>query len=931
MSLQLVFQLLLGLLTWVAPYLAFTSSTVEWFTRRQVLGGLLVSAVLGLLTGGAFARLGTDGAVAASGLGVCLLSERLIHSFVPGRRQKILLILVLAACYYGIGKLLGLWALCALLAIWVGFSLKDLARNRRKPQKSFVNAPEPATAPIEGDSAVRPAILPRKPNIYFLFLESLHSGRALEALYGHDDDGLAAFLKANGFTVFPHAHSNAYGTTYSLNTLLNMDSSVHGPLKQAPPAFQWLHANGYSLHLVDCSAYTFSHYVPWATTFNYAIPAWVKVLYARMLPFFLQSALLNRLTLNIDPFTAEADFKKVREDFLALPKTSAPAFFLLRFGAQHTLPGYTLGEREAFRPRYLELHRQAVDDVADIVRRIIAEDPGAVIVAMGDHGAASLNGAWFGAGDANANIRRQGFEPALVTEDLTGILLAVRFSGEFPVNPDAPLSPANIFRLVFQSCGVPPEKLPPPARDDTYFHSAASPHPFLLVRQGQVLENWIHYTPGEALGDLTQAWREAPFATPKEAVDIGDALAAAGRFSDALAARQKAVRQFGFRPGIGLRLAHHHLAMGNTREALALLAPHHTMTGEVLMGYALALAQDGSYAEARDILEQTGPALKLSREDMAAHRKRLARVAGDLETLGRLLRADALAEYTESWQKDVAVSDYLLYLSCVQQDAAALEFGLAFHAQNRNGERSIPHSLVATAAMALRCGRHDEAAELVRRALAASGTPRPATLCLWRAGLLEQSGDTGGARESFEAALEMYGATPWLRAQYGLFASRHGLRGPEVRQLRAEGEAYLAQCGRLKPLFDERRYLARYGALTARSPLTAFDHFLHFGRLLLLDPREEFNSAYYCLSNGDVFQAGHDPLWHFLGSSPYENRDPSLLFNVRAYMAQHPGTDWSRQNPLLHACLRDTPAGPHEGGSRATGQTTWRRNGVSFS
>lgn len=58
-----------------------------------------------------------------------------------------------------------------------------------------------------------------RPNIYLFYLESMHSSKAVRALYGIDGTDIDRFLEKNGFTLYPDFLSTACwtaGTAFAL-------------------------------------------------------------------------------------------------------------------------------------------------------------------------------------------------------------------------------------------------------------------------------------------------------------------------------------------------------------------------------------------------------------------------------------------------------------------------------------------------------------------------------------------------------------------------------------------------------------------------------------------------------------------------------------------------------------------------------------------
>lgn len=139
----------------------------------------------------------------------------------------------------------------------------------------------------------------------------------------------------------------------------------------------------------------------------------------------------------------------------------------------------------------------------------------------------------------------------------------------------------------------------------------------------------------------------------------------------------------------------------------------------------------------------------------------------------------------------------------------------------------------------------------------------------------------------------------------GLFAIRNMLTNKEFtpykrlayNYLRSEKE-WLHQ----RNLFNTKWYSEKYADIldTKHFKGNPIMHYLHYKSVLILDPNQLFDSAYYYTYNDDVVRLGMEPLRHFIGCSPFENRNPSLYFDLQTYMVQHPETAQANVNSLVY-------------------------------
>jgi len=94
-----------------------------------------------------------------------------------------------------------------------------------------------------------------KPNIYILFIESLHSSKALKALYQINSQDFEDKITQKGLTIYENTYSNRTATATSFLSLvwpqLLYDSIhyIHDHNEYLPSAFSVLKSNGYRLNL----------------------------------------------------------------------------------------------------------------------------------------------------------------------------------------------------------------------------------------------------------------------------------------------------------------------------------------------------------------------------------------------------------------------------------------------------------------------------------------------------------------------------------------------------------------------------------------------------------------------------------------------------------------------------------------------------------
>ncbi|MFC6585764.1 glycosyltransferase [Sulfitobacter aestuariivivens] len=113
--------------------------------------------------------------------------------------------------------------------------------------------------------------------------------------------------------------------------------------------------------------------------------------------------------------------------------------------------------------------------------------------------------------------------------------------------------------------------------------------------------------------------------------------------------------------------------------------------------------------------------------------------------------------------------------------------------------------------------------------------------------------------------------------------------------------------------FDAEWYAAQHGD-PARSGLSAAEHYLWFGAAMGRDPSPWFSGTHYLGENPEVWQAGMNPLIHFLRHGLFEGRNPRadgprlpapLGLPDHPVLGPAPWADVERKSRLRAALVRD--------------------------
>ena len=100
---------------------------------------------------------------------------------------------------------------------------------------------------------------------------------------------------------------------------------------------------------------------------------------------------------------------------------------------------------------YRENTRKANAHMLPTIDKILAIDPDALIVIMGDHGSYRYSEAWEGADNPNDAFKVNGLDSDVMTVDYFGILMAVRSRGQCDDFIYENMTPVNLMRVIFLS------------------------------------------------------------------------------------------------------------------------------------------------------------------------------------------------------------------------------------------------------------------------------------------------------------------------------------------------------------------------------------------------------------------------------------------------------------------------------------------------
>ncbi len=331
------------------------------------------------------------------------------------------------------------------------------------------------------------------PDIYFVALESYHGPQWLQDFYGTDNQPFLRELESLGFHVYSNAFANYFSTLASLHATFSMrhhfysisagdaDSSRTRDLLVGAdynPVLSILKTNGYRVEYLMGNHYLF-------------LPEQAEGAVDVSMPGESGAfAPLMSLVWPHGSFDENATIAGYRDLLLAHasePRADGPPrFVFLKTGLQHTPRGPH--DPEAWKRKYLGLLEAENRFLARFCRSLAENNPDAVVILMGDHGAWGYASRWWSkTADPNEYFREEGLDPICIARDLADVFLAVRLGSE-PAQALPVRSSVNLFRELFLRLGGDPQLAETRADDDAY--QEVRDVPFRCMRNGEPLATW---------------------------------------------------------------------------------------------------------------------------------------------------------------------------------------------------------------------------------------------------------------------------------------------------------------------------------------------------------------------------------------------------------------------------------------------------------
>jgi len=343
----------------------------------------------------------------------------------------------------------------------------------------------------------------RTPNVYYVLMESYPSRLALKRIFNFEQPQFYGDLERRGFEVHHDAFSNYHSTVSSMASLFAMDhhylqdavgnldshsarhiisarvyNAVVDIFRRNGYRVEYLHERRNQVRLGADVDYLWPVPSVLPALKEFLAPYWTRNRGASIVRRERLEAFRAAIDARLDTLE-ETDFPRFTYLYLRTPGHSKN--WLSMANVEEAVPAL-----EKYRRGYPADVRTANRELEDLLDRIIASDPGALIVVGGDHGA----WAW------RVEQRPDGTSvpPEIVALDRLGILLAIRFPGDYDGRyGEEQITNVNLFRYVFAYLADSDEILEEKAADDGYIlRETAGSAVQKAVEDGRLLREFVN-------------------------------------------------------------------------------------------------------------------------------------------------------------------------------------------------------------------------------------------------------------------------------------------------------------------------------------------------------------------------------------------------------------------------------------------------------
>lgn len=344
------------------------------------------------------------------------------------------------------------------------------------------------------------------PNIYLVVMEAYQDRTTLNKIYNFDNRETEKKLKKMGFVVYDNAFSNYADTATSLLALFTMQHHFYTTRISNNDAFGFREIIGGKLYngVLDVLK-RHNYYIQYVSHNNYSYQKGENVDFAyperSVLNVFgiYQIDSLNRLlssmfssfrghrhgAINQTDVKPKEALEVLKERIAIAAKSPVPHFTFFK----HQLPGHFGGRWDKISSKkinmYLENVKKATESILLIIRQIEKNDPGSLIIIIGDHGAWRYRDIWKGEKGFHATMKKNKLPEDMLSRDLFGVVLAIKCPKGITI-PDGLISHVNLFRYIFSGLAKNRGPLKTKKANESYY-----PNGMMAVKEGVPLKKWV--------------------------------------------------------------------------------------------------------------------------------------------------------------------------------------------------------------------------------------------------------------------------------------------------------------------------------------------------------------------------------------------------------------------------------------------------------
>ncbi|HXF54278.1 MAG TPA: hypothetical protein VNK52_09165 [Hyphomicrobiaceae bacterium] len=339
-----------------------------------------------------------------------------------------------------------------------------------------------------------------KPNIYLFIYDAYGSRDVYGKLFKFDNSAHYRALEERRFKI-AHTFANYYATW---PTTLGVFIGAHHYYRMSEgvddtklgrsimaglarnPVLDTLRDNGYRVQYI----HGIDYFVSEQGALDYLFPQ--EPLYAALRIY--GSPLFNSIAGDRQVFAGR---RSVEEQTAALfsrlpdrPNGKSPPWFTFAHVAlpSHGPTSKTWLDLAYFEREFVELTIKANAHSLEVIDRIRAKDPDAIIVIIGDHGAWRYRKVWTLDRDPNRAFERAGLSQEIIALDLFGTMIAVYSNGRCDDYIYPSLTPVNLMRAIFACLAGDRRLLESRPEDISIFPLGREL--LLVARDGQALPRW---------------------------------------------------------------------------------------------------------------------------------------------------------------------------------------------------------------------------------------------------------------------------------------------------------------------------------------------------------------------------------------------------------------------------------------------------------